>query len=188
MTSQTILGIDVSKRILEVHLHGQADSGKFGNDPDGLASLVAYLKQIQPALIALEATGGYERRAAATLSQAGQPVAVVNPTRVRRFAEAMGVMAKTDKIDAGIIAWYASVAQPAPNGRLTPLEEQLGDLVERRRQLLVEVVAEKNRRSTCSEHVRQDIEEHIVDQRISALGAQIRPVAQNPLAGAGRDH
>jgi transposase len=183
MTSQAVVGIDVSKRTLEVHLHGQADSRKCGNDPDGLGSLVVSLQSVQPALIALEATGGYERRAAAALRQAGWRVAVVNPTRVRRFAEAMGVMAKTDKIDARLIAWYAAVAQPAPNGQLTPLEEQLGDLVERRRQLLVEIVAEKNRLSTGSEHVRQDIEEHIawIEAHLERLEDQIRAcIAQNP--------
>jgi len=183
MTSQTIIGIDVSKRTLEVHQHGQADSHPFGNDPDALGNLVASLQQVQPALIALEATGGYERRAAAALRQAGWRVAVVNPTRVRRFAAAMGVLAKTDKIDARLIAWYAAVAQPAPNGQLTPLEEQLAALVERRRQLLVEVVAEKNRLCTSSAHVRSDIEQHIqwIEEHLVRLEDQIRAcIAQNP--------
>ena len=183
MTSQAFIGIDVSKRTLEIHQHEQDDSRKCGNDPDGIASLVMSLQPLQPVLIALEATGGYERRAAAALSQAGLAVAVINPTRVRRFAEAMGVLAKTDTIDARLIAWYASVAQPAPNGQLTPLEQQLGDLVERRRQLLVEVVAEKNRLSTGSEHVRADIEEHLewIEAHVERLAQQIQAcIAQNP--------
>jgi len=183
MTSQTYVGIDVSKRSLEVCLHDQGDSRSFGNDPDGWTSLIRYLQPLQSILITLEATGGYERRAAAALRQAGFSVTVVNPTRIRRFAAAMGVLAKTDKIDARLIAWYARVAQPAPNGQLTPLEEQLGDLVERRRQLLVEVVAEKNRLSTCSEHVRGDIQEHIdwIEEHVDRLEQQIRDcIAQNP--------
>lgn len=183
MTSQAVVGIDVSKRTLEVRLHDQEDSRKFGNDPDDIANLVEYLNRVQPELIALEATGGYERRSAAALRQAGQKVAVVNPTRVRRFAQAVGVMAKTDKIDARIIAWYASVAKPSPNGQLTPLEERLADFVERRRQLLVELVAEKNRLSTCSEHVRQDIAEHIawIEEHLDRLESEIRAcIAQNP--------
>lgn len=176
MTSQTFAGIDVSKRSLEVHLHDQAGSRTFGNDPDGIASLVTTLQPLQSPLIALEATGGYERRAAAALRQAGLAVVVVNPTRVRRFAAAMGVLAKTDQIDASVIAWYARVAQPAPNGPLTPREQQLGDLVERRRQLVVTIIAEKNRLSTCSEQVRADIEEHIewLETHLERLEGQIR--------------
>lgn len=182
MTSQ-VVGIDVSKRSLEVIVQGESDSHKYGNDPDGIARLVMALNPLQPGLIALEATGGYERKAASALRQAGQRVAVVNPTRVRRFAQGMGVLAKTDTIDARLIAWYASVAHPVPNGQLTPLEEQLADLVERRRQLLVEVVAEKNRLSTCSEHVRADLEEHIewIEEHLERLEGQIRAcIAQNP--------
>jgi len=93
------------------------------------------------------------------------------------------VLAKTDKIDARLIAWFASVARPAPNGQLTPLEQQLADLVERRRQLLVEVVAEKNRLSTASEHVRGDIEEHVewIETHLERLEEQIRVcIAQDP--------
>jgi transposase len=95
----------------------------------------------------------------------------------------MGILAKTDKIDARLIAWYTSVAHPFPNGQLTPLEQQLGDLVERRRQLLVEIVAEKNRLSTSSEHVRADIEEHIewIEAHLERLEQQIRTcIDQNP--------
>ena len=108
-----------------------------------------HMDAIRPELIVFEATGGYESRAVKALSEAGYAVAVVNPTRVRRFAEAMGILAKTDKIDAQVIAHFASVVRPPANGRQTPLEEQLAAFVERRRQLLVELVAEKNRLSTC---------------------------------------
>jgi len=176
MTSQIFVGIDVSKRSLEVHLHGQADSFSFGNDPDGITRLQTFLASFQPALIALEATGGYERRAASMLSQAGYRVAVVNPTRVRRFAQGVGQLAKTDKIDARLIAWYASVAKPAPNGQLTDLEEKLAAWVERRRQYLVTLVAEKNRLSSCSEHVRADIEAHIewIEDCLEQLESHIR--------------
>lgn len=183
MTSTLFVGIDVSKRSLEVSIHGQADSQKYGNDPDDLARLVAAMNQVQPELIVMEATGGFERRAAAALRQAGFQVAVANPTRVRRFAQGVGVMAKTDKIDARLIAWYASVAQPAPNGQLSPAEEKLAALVERRRQLLVELVAEKNRLVTCSEYTRADIEEHIewIEAHVERLEEHIRAcIAQNP--------
>jgi transposase len=161
MTSELFVGIDVSKRWLEVQVYGEAASRKLGNDVDGFASLIEHARLLQPELIVFEATGGYESRAVKALSEAGFGVSVVNPTRVRRFAEALGILAKTDKIDAQVIAHFASVVRPAANGRQTPLEEQLAACVERRRQLLVELVAEKNRLSTCPLCVREGIEEHI---------------------------
>jgi transposase len=133
MTNETYVGIDVSKRWLEVCVHGAAESQKFGNDPDGYRVLLGEMKAIQPQLIVFEATGGYENRAAKALSEAGLAVAVANPTRVRRFAEALGILAKTDKIDAEVIAYFARVVQPVANGRQTPLEVQLAAFVERRR-------------------------------------------------------
>ena len=130
-----------------------------------------------------EATGGYESRAVKALGEVGLAVAVVNPTRVRRFAEALGILAKTDKIDAQVIAHFAKVVQPAINGRQTLLEEQLAAGVERRRQLLVEMVAEKNRLSTCPVCMRENIEEHIawLEEHIEYLEAEIQDcILQRP--------
>jgi transposase len=183
MTSEKYIGIDVSKRWLEVRIYGEAESQKLGNDPDGFTSLVEQMKAVQPVRIVFEATGGYERSAVKALSEAGFVVAVVNPTRVRRFAEALGTLAKTDKIDAQVIAHFASVVHPQANGRQTPLEEQLAACVERRRQLLVEVVAEKNRLSTCPACMRADIEEHIawLEEHIERLEADIQAcILQKP--------
>lgn len=183
MTSEKFVGIDVSKRWLEVQVHGEAESRKYGNDPDGIRSLVEQMKALQPVLIVFEATGGYERRAVKALSEAGLAVAVVNPTRVRRFAEALGILAKTDKIDAKVIAHFASVVRPAPNGRPSDLEEQLAACVERRRQLLVELTAEKNRLSTSPACVREDIEEHLawLEEHIDSLEAEIQTcIMQKP--------
>ncbi len=183
MTSEAYVGIDVSKRWLEVRVHGAAESKKLGNDPDGYTSLIEKMRAIQPQLIVFEATGGYESRAVKALSEAGYAVAVANPTRVRRFAEALGVLAKTDKIDAQVIAHFASVVQPAANGQQTPIEEQIAAFVERRRQLLVMLVAEKNRLSTCPACVRQGIEEHIawIEAQEDALEAQIQAcILQKP--------
>jgi len=176
MTSEAYVGIDVSKRWLEVSVYGESESWKVGNDADGHRSLIEKMKALQPVLIVFEATGGYEHRAAKALREAGLAVAVVNPTRVRRFAEALGKLAKTDKIDAQVIAHFASVVKPAVNGVQTPLEEQLAACVERRRQLLVELVAEKNRLSTCPACVREGIEEHVtwLEEHIEALEAEIQ--------------
>lgn len=176
MTSEAYVGIDVSKRWLEVCVHGEPEIWKVGNDADGHRTLVEKMKALQPVLIVFEATGGYEHRAAKALREAGFAVAVVNPTRVRRFAEALGILAKTDKLDAQVIAHFASVVKPAANGAQTPLEEQLAACVERRRQLLVEVVAEKNRLSTCPACVREGIKEHIdwLAEHIDGLEIEIQ--------------
>jgi len=175
MTSECFVGIDVSKRWLEVDVHGEQATWKVENGLDGFATLVGRLKERKPALIVFEATGGYESRAVHALAAAGLPVAVVNPTRVRRFAAALGILAKTDKIDACLIAHFASVVRPVVNGQQTPLEEQLAACVERRRQLLVSLTAEKNRLSTCPACVQEDIDAHIawLEERIVRLEDEI---------------
>lgn len=181
MTSEAFVGIDVSKRWLDVRVYGAAEGKKIGNDPDGFMALIGAMEVVRPQLIVFEATGGYESRAVKALSEAGFRVAVANPTRVRRFAEALGILAKTDKIDAQVIAHFASVVKPAANGRQTPLEEQLAAFVERRRQLLVELVAEKNRLSTCPACVREGIEAHIawIEAQVDCLEAQIQTCIQH---------
>mgnify|MGYP002399831422 CR=1 FL=1 len=183
MTSGTFVGIDVSKRWLEINIHGESTTKKVSNDPAGFVSLIEQMKIAQADLIVFEATGGYESRAARALSEAGLSVSVVNPTRVRRLAEAVGILAKTDKIDAKVIAHFAEVVCPPVNGQQTALEEQLAACVERRRQLLVELVAEKNRLSTCPDWVREGIDEHIIwlEEHIDCLEVEIRAfIAQKP--------
>ncbi len=183
MTSEGIsVGIDVSKRGLEVNVQGEERTRKVENNAQGFICLVEWLKTVQPKLIVLEATGGYETEAAKALSLAGFGVAVVNPTRVRRFAEALGRLAKTDKIDAKVIAFYAQVVKPDPNRFQTDLEAHLAAYVERRRQLLVELVAEKNRLSTSPECVRAEIQEHIawIDAHVTRFDRDIQAcIAQN---------
>ena len=177
MTStDKVVGIDVSKRTLEVQEYGEAHSWKIANDAEGWVSLVERMHTLGSVLVVFEATGGYERGAVKALSENGVGVAVVNPTRVRRFAEGIGVLAKTDAIDARVIAHFAWVVRPPVNRRQTPLEEQLAAYVERRRQLLVELTAEKNRLSTCPGCVREDIEEHIawLEERIKQLETDIQ--------------
>jgi transposase len=182
MTSEKFVGVDVSKRWLDVQVHEEGQGWRVGNDRDGYATLIAKMKIVGPEIIVFEATGGYERNAAKALGEAGLAVAVVNPTRVRRFAEAMGILAKTDKIDAKVIAHYASVAKPLAKSQQTPLAERLAACVERRRQLLVDLVAEKNRLSTSPECILSDIEEHIawLNERVANLDLEIQAcIAQN---------
>jgi transposase len=166
MTSETFVGIDVSKRWLEVQVHGEGESWKVGNDAEGQITLVEQMKAVQADLIVFEATGGYERKAVKALSEGGFAVAVVNPTRVRRFAEGVGVLAKTDKIDAQVIAHFGFVVRPPVN-----------------RQLVVELTAEKNRRSTCPDCVRDDLEDHIawLEEHIDRLETEIQScIDHNP--------
>lgn len=183
MTTNLFVGIDVSKRTLDINVSGENDSITLGNDPEGIAKLVEQMRSVEPERIVFEATGGYERKAAIGLVEAGFSVAVVNPTRVRRFAEALGILAKTDKIDAKLIARFASVVQPVANRRQGPLEEQLSACTERRRQLMTMLTAEKNRLSNCSDTMQADLQEHIdwLEERIEAVDTQIQDlISQKP--------
>ena len=163
MTSsdERFVGIDAGKRKNDVHVHGLADESQYHNDAEGIRDLVDSMLQLSPALIVVEATGGYERLMVAELSAAGLPIAVVNPTRVRRFADSLGQLAKTDKIDARMIAHFASVVRPPVRALKSEEEECLGDLLDRRRQVIAMQTAEKNRLHTSRGRIREDIEEHV---------------------------
>ncbi len=182
MTSGAHVGIDISKHWLDVYVHETGQSWKLGNDAEGLTTLVQHLRAVQPELIAVEASGGYERKVVKALIQAGFQVCVVNPTRVRRFAEGVGILAKTDKIDAKVIAHFASVANLRPNTATTDLEEHLSACVERRRELVVMLTAEKNRLSTCLDSLRAGLEDHIawLTAQIGKLDGEIQAcISQN---------
>ncbi len=148
--SQFFIGIDISKATCDV-----ADSqgnflGTFRRTPDGLTQLSACLVQQAPALIVMEATGGLEKPVLVELLKAGLVVALVNPKRVREFAKASGQLAKTDRLDALIIARFAQAIRPKPT-LLPPVEQQqLGELLTRRQQLLKMLVSEGNRAETTS--------------------------------------
>lgn len=160
----TCAGIDVSKAHLDVALRRGEDVQieRFANDSEGIRALTDHLGEAVPERIVLEATGGYERSVAAALAAAGLPVAVVNPRQTRDFARATGRLAKTDEIDAGVLALFG--ARIRPEVRSLPVEEQqvFSALVARRRQLLKMRQAEENRLHTAtSEAVRSDIQEHV---------------------------
>lgn len=163
MTSseERYVGIDVGKKKNDVHVLGLAEESQYHNDAEGIRELVDSMRQLSPTLIVAEATGGYERFMVAELSAAGLPIAVVNPTRVRRFADSLGQLAKTDKIDARTIAHFASVVRPPVRTLKSEEEEYLADLLDRRRQIVVMLTAEKNRLYTCQVRIRDDIQEHV---------------------------
>lgn len=159
MTPQPLfVGIDVSKARLDTALRPDGRTFADANDPDGIAALVRRLAALRPALIVLEATGGYEMPLAAALQIAGLPTAVVNPRQARDFAKATGRLAKTDRLDAQIIAAFAEAVQPEPRPLPDAEAEALHALVTRRRQLVEMLAAEKNRRAQASGKPRQSIE------------------------------
>ncbi len=159
--SPIFIGIDVSKARLDVAVRPSGESESVSNDEDGIKALVKRLGEIQPALIVLEATGGVERLVARALSSAELPVVVVNPRQVRDFAKATGQLAKTDSIDAGVLARFGEAVRPALRPFPDEVTLELRALIARRRQITEMIVAERNRLSGASKSVRKRIDAHI---------------------------
>ena len=149
------VGVDVSKCWVDVHVRPDGIALHCDTDGDGLAELARRLKPLAPVVVVMEASGGYESIVAVSLAEAGLPVAIVNPRQVRRFAEAIGKLAKTDAIDAAVIAHFAQAvrppARPLPDASIAQLQELLG----RRRQLVVMVNAERQRLARAESAVMQ---------------------------------
>lgn len=140
-----VVGIDVSKARLDVRVTPSGEVLVEANDAAGVAKLTGRLTELSPDLVALEATGGFETLAAAALSAAGLPVVVVNPAQVRSFADALGKRAKTDPIDAEVIARFAAASGVKPKPLPDEQSRLLADLVTRRRQITAMIVAEEAR-------------------------------------------
>jgi transposase len=147
---EIIVGIDVSKDRLDVHVLPSGEAFSVDNDHAGVEDLVRRLAALSPAVVGLEATGSFERLAVAALAGAGLAVVVVNPAQVRAYANALGKRAKTDPIDAAVIAAFVAATKP----QLRPLRdaetEALAELVARRRQIVQMIVAEENRARTTT--------------------------------------
>jgi transposase len=159
---QIFVGIDVAKDRLDVHVRPGGESFTVARDGEGLAALVDRLKQVAPALIVLEATGGFEITVAAAVGSAGLPLAVVNPRQIRDFARATGKLAKTDALDAAAIAHFAQAVHPEPRALPEAQAQELGELVARRRQVIEMMVAERNRgRQLQSTRLKKRIERHL---------------------------
>jgi transposase len=143
---QLFVGLDVAKDHLDGHVRPSGDAFVVPHDEVGLTQLVARLRALHPSLVVLEATRGYEATGAATLASAHLPIAVVNPRQIRDFARATGTLAKTDTLDAHVIARFAEAVRPAVRPLPTEHAQRLGELVARRRQLVEMLGAESNRR------------------------------------------
>jgi transposase len=156
-----VVGIDVSKNELENHFLPTSRGWVEPNSEAGIEALIAGLRELKPDLVVLEATGGYETAVAAALVLAGFAVAVVNPRQVRNFAKAMGKLAKTDRIDAEVIALFGERMRPEARGIPEQDVRELDALVTRRRQVQAMITAEKNREQTAAPAVRPRIVEHL---------------------------
>lgn len=139
------VGIDVSKATLDVAFGAHGELVQVTNDEAGIKDLVARLAKAAPELVVLEATGGYESLVAAAVAGKDIPVAVVNPRQVRDFAKATGVLAKTDRIDAQVLARFAEAVRPEPRPLPTPEARELEEFLNRRRQIVDMLTMEKNR-------------------------------------------
>jgi transposase len=180
MTTEYFVGIDVGKETLEVALYDQAGIRSFANTPEGHEELLAYLQPLSPTLIVLEASGGFELEAMLALMRQGLPVSVVNPARVRNFAKAHGFMAKTDPIDAQLLAHFAYSVRPRARSLQSEQETQLKNLVRRRRQLVAMLTMEKNRRSSTSPRLKESLQKHIkwLQAEVDELTSQIAELVQ----------
>jgi transposase len=181
----SFVGIDVAKKTLEIAVDPAGLRRGFDNHADGASELLAALAGLglTPAatLVVLEATGGYETAIAAAMANAGFHVAVVNPRHVRHFAKAMGYLAKTDRIDAEVLARFAERIRPTPHPLPDPQQALLEAMMLRRRQLIEMRTAEKNRLQTAAEALHDSIREHIgyLNRQIKHVDSDLDHLVRN---------
>ncbi len=168
MDGSVYVGIDVSKATLDVAVLPTREAWQATNDPAGIDALVARVAALVPALVVLEATGRYEAPCAASLAAAGVPVAVVNPRQVRDFAKSTGRLAKTDALDAAVLALFAPLPlgrgqgiRPEPRPLPDAESEAFAAILSRRRQLITMLVSEKNRAHLAAPSVQKSIAKHV---------------------------
>jgi len=189
-SSPVYVGIDVARDTLVVALRPADLSWTLPNTEAGVRDLVTRLRRHRPSLIVLEATGGYERAAVAAVAAAGLPVVLVNPRQVRDFARATGELAKTDHVDARILALFAERVRPTPRPLPDDATRALEALVTRRRQLLDMLTAERNRLPHAGGAVRRDLQHHIrwLERRLKTLNRDLdRFIQASPLWRAHDD-
>lgn len=171
--TEIICGVDVSKRRLDAHVAPSGAFESFSNDAAGIAELATFCRHHGVQLVAMEATGGYERTAFLLLWDAGIACGLINPKSVRRYAEAMGILEKTDRLDAGVIARFAIAKGLKPTTPPTPDQQRLKALVARLRQVTDDLVVQKQRRSsTMNEEMVTSIDEVIALLKRQAKGLE----------------
>lgn len=182
MTEEDVyVGIDVSKDKLDIAIHQSDVFWTINNEAEDIQAFVEKIKSLSPKLIVLEATGGYEMEVATALCLEGLPVSIVNPRLARNFAKALGHLAKTDKIDAGDLARYASAIKPSLTRMSTEEEQQLTTLVRRRSQLVEMRTQEINRLKSAGKSLDESIREHIewLDKEIASVLEKSTEVIEN---------
>jgi transposase len=161
LKEKTYAGIDVSKDRLDLAILPSQERGKYPNDEQGIGKLTSRLKKLSVELVVLEPTGGLEASVAAAISSEGIPVAVVNARQIKEYARATGRLAKTDTIDARVMAEFAFAVKPQARPLRDEEAEEIKAMVSRRRQLLEMLIAEKNRRAIARKHLKPGIQAHI---------------------------
>ncbi len=177
------VGIDVSKATLDVAVHAGATQ-QVPNDPAGWARLITHLRTVEAALVVLEATSVYHRGVTTALVTAGIPVAVVNPRQVREFARSTGQLAKTDRLDAAVLARFAAMVRPTPRPIPDDATQALAALLERRRQLLEMLGAEQNRLAVARPEVRASVRQVLrtLEKALAATDADVdRWIRESPV-------
>lgn len=184
------VGVDVAKAWLDVAVRPTGAQWRTPNSEAEMPALVERVRAVAPQLIVLEATGGYERTVVAALAAAGLPVVVVNPRQIRDFAKATGRLAKTDVLDAQVLAHFAEAVQPEPRPLSDDATQRLAALLERRSQLVTMLTAEKNRRQQAPASVRPLIEEHIVwlEQALQQLTRELDQALRDSPVWREREH
>src|SRR5919199_2581714 len=174
------ISIDVAKAQLDIAVRPSGEQWTATNDEAGVSTLVARLHALHPTLIVLEATGGREVPLVAALAEAGLPVAVVNPRQVRDFARAIGQLAKTDALDAQVLARFAGGVPPTPRALPDAQAQELSALLTRRRQLVGMLTAERQRLDTAGPAVRRHIQRHIawLEQELADLDRHLHDAVQ----------
>lgn len=180
----TICGVDVCAAWLDARVRGIKDGyRRFENAPAGIAALAAFCREHGVALVVMEATGGHERLAFGLLWAEGMPSAIVNPRSVRQFAEAMGLLEKTDRIDAEAIAWYAEAKHIAPRPPASASQQTLAAAVTRLRQLVELRTMQSNQRRL----VRDPCASRTFDELLALVGRQIRELEDRIVSLIGND-
>lgn len=172
-SSGKFVGIDVAKEKLDIAVMGETKASQVGNDEAGIAKLIKKMQVMKPELIVVEATGGYQRAVVLGLYEAGLPVAMVNPSRVRQYARASGLLAKTDKLDAFNLAEFGKQMKPRKFEAKSEAGRYVSALLVRRRQLEEMLKAEKSRLRTVEPAMRPSVE-----RMIEVLKAEIKQLEQ----------
>jgi transposase len=184
MDTKYFVGIDVAKDHLDIAVRPNGGEWTIPNDESSAMELAKRLKEIQPEVVVLEATGGYEMTAATSLAAAGLSVAVINPRQARDFAKSTGKLAKTDKLDAQVLAHFAEAIRPEVRFLSDEQSQKLQALVTRRRQLIEMLVAEKNRSPKSHKSTQKRIQEHIswLEKELDDLDQDMRKfIQESPL-------